>query len=320
MLSITIGLGVGCLRRLALIGFLLVGGLLTGGPAGAQLVDIPDVEETTSNVVGTVTSTADEVVNDVAGNQDGVVGGVTDEVDGVIGGTTEVGGVIGGTTEVGGVIGGTTGALVGGADSGSEAGDSAAPRERSARESGRAHDGSSRPQERTRFDRLPRRLETLLERIELGRNVRANLRLLEDALASASPELRARVLRLIRAEIDRLQRGGTTPRERRRIERLRLALERLEGAPAPSPKQPAIAATAGEPVVFAGSAEDPRPTAGVLGQRAERNGAPGSAPNITEPPPGDDELPFVLGLALMFLVWLGIAGVVLNNTRRPRSG
>jgi hypothetical protein len=299
------------MRRFAWIGLVLVVGLLTGGSAGAQLVDVPDVEETTSNVVGTVTSAADDVVDGVAGSQ----GGVLDTSGGVEG-----------------AIAGTAGAVLPGANPGDEAGDSASSRERSARESGRARDGSSRPQERTRFDRLPRRLEALLERIELGRHVRANLRRLEQALASASPELRARVLRLIRAEIDRLQRGGTTPRERRRIERLRLALERLDEAPAPAP-EPTTASAPGEPVVPIGSENNPLPSGGALGeraegggQRAEGDGASPAAPNAPSPrpfPPGDGGVPFVLGLVLLFLIGLGIAGViggVFNNTRRARSG
>jgi hypothetical protein len=298
------------MRRSACIGLILAACLATGGSAAAQVV--PDVEETTSDVVGSVTSTADDVVNDVVGNEGGVVGGAT---DGVGSGTDGVAGALVPLTGSGGEASGSTSA-------------------RRGRDSGRAEarGGSSRPHERTRFDRLPRRLEALLERIELGRNVRANLRRLEEALESASPALRARVLRLIRAEIDRLQRGGTTPRERRRIERLRLALERLDETPVAAP-EPAIAAVPGEPVVAvvaAGSEGDRLPSTGALGQRAEGdrapNRAPESTPNDPSPspfPPGDRGLPFVLGLVLLFLIGLGITGViggVINNTRRARSG
>ena len=307
----SIGPGVGRLRRFALIGLLFAAALLTGGSAGAQLVEVPDVEETTSNLTGTVTSTAGDVVDDVVGGQDAVLGG---------------------SSGVAGVIGETTGASLPGTASEDGTSGSTAARERSGRESGRTRDGSSRPHERTRFDRLPRRLEALLERIELGRNVRANLRRLEDALASASPQLRSRVLRLIRAEIDRLQRGGTTPRERRAIERLRLALDRLNDVRTPAPEP--TAAAPGEPVV-AGSEGNARPTAGALGQHAEgdgslgrhvqSDGAPGSSPNAPSPspfPPDEGQLPFVLGLVLLFLIGLGIAGViggVMTNTRRARS-
>jgi hypothetical protein len=73
---------------------------------------------------------------------------------------------------------------------------------------------------RSRFDRLPRPLEKLLERIELGRNVSANLRRLEQALASASIRERARLLRFLNAEIRRLRANGVSAVERRRIDRL----------------------------------------------------------------------------------------------------
>jgi hypothetical protein len=71
----------------------------------------------------------------------------------------------------------------------------------------------------TRFDRLPRRAEVLLERIELGRNVRANLHRLE-ALLRRSPDLRTEVARALRAEMARLRKGGLTHAERRQLRRL----------------------------------------------------------------------------------------------------
>jgi hypothetical protein len=82
--------------------------------------------------------------------------------------------------------------------------------------------------QKTRFDRLPRRFETMLERIELGRNVSANIAGLRDLLPSA-PALRARVLRLIRLEIRRLRRNGLTQRERAAIRRLRRLYDELGG-------------------------------------------------------------------------------------------
>jgi hypothetical protein len=66
---------------------------------------------------------------------------------------------------------------------------------------------------------LPRRAEVLLERIELGRNVRANLRRLE-ALLRRSPDLRTEVARALRAEMARLRKGGLTHVERRQLRRL----------------------------------------------------------------------------------------------------
>ena len=66
---------------------------------------------------------------------------------------------------------------------------------------------------------MPRRAEVLLERIELGRNVRANLRRLE-ALLRRSPDLRTEVARALRAEMARLRKGGLTHVERRQLRRL----------------------------------------------------------------------------------------------------
>jgi hypothetical protein len=88
--------------------------------------------------------------------------------------------------------------------------------------------GSSLRKFRSRFDPLPRRYESLLERIELGRDVRAALARLRALLASASPQLRTRILRLIRSEIRRLERGGLTKRERAAAQRLRRLLTRLD--------------------------------------------------------------------------------------------
>jgi hypothetical protein len=48
-------------------------------------------------------------------------------------------------------------------------------------------------------------------------------------LASASPQLRARVMRFIRLEIRRLERGGLTRRERAAVQRLRTLLTTLQG-------------------------------------------------------------------------------------------
>jgi hypothetical protein len=88
---------------------------------------------------------------------------------------------------------------------------------------------------KTTFDRLPRRLEVLLEHIELGQKVRANMQRLERALEAARPSLRARVLRLVRTEIRRLERGGLMPVQRPRLNRLRrlvTALTQPDGAAA----------------------------------------------------------------------------------------
>jgi hypothetical protein len=104
--------------------------------------------------------------------------------------------------------------------------------------SGSATD-SNRGSPHTGFDRLPRRYESLLERIESGRHPRANIARLRALLASASPQLRARVMRFIRLEIRRLERGGLTRRERAAVQRLRTLLTRLQGqAPRPATQGP----------------------------------------------------------------------------------
>ena len=93
---------------------------------------------------------------------------------------------------------------------------------------------------RSRFDRLPLRLERLLERIELGRNVRANIARLQEALASLSASERARVIRLLNAEIRRLRANGLSPTERRRVARLLRAREEIVAPAAPTSSPEAV--------------------------------------------------------------------------------
>lgn len=141
----------------------------------------------------------------------------------------------------------------------------------------RSTDASRDGARRTRFDRLPRRYEVLLERILRGRNVDANLRRLEHALASASPELRARILRLVRAEIASLRRGGVTPRDRRRIDRLR----RVEALFAP-----AAGASAGDGVELARAWAGTVAPASLTGSH---EAGTGSASSRGGPPPAAKE-------------------------------
>lgn len=150
--------------------------------------------------------------------------------------------------------------------------------ERRARARGSAH---------TRFDRLPRRYEVLLERIEFGIKLRASIARLRVLFASASPELQFRIQRLLRAEIRRLERGGLTNRERVRAQRLRHVLSDLAGSPSGS-----------TPMSLAG---------------AEIASAPGRAPAITANGPlGTTDRPFTGGL---------MAGVpdILEVSPPPRS-
>jgi hypothetical protein len=140
-------------------------------------------------------------------------------------------------------------------DEESGSGDSAATGStgsRSGSSSSQAATSSRNAGPRARFDRLPRRYEVLLERILRSDHVRANLRRLEQALTAASPELRARILRLVRREIASLERGRPTREDPRRLERLRRVeelLERRQGWPAGVEAGPggsgAVAASAG---------------------------------------------------------------------------
>jgi hypothetical protein len=300
------------MRRTVCVALVLGACLVTGAPATSQIVTLPDPGETVSDVIEDATST----VGDTVGTAQETVSETVSETA---------------TTPSSGS--GSTSTSSGGTSS-SEGSSSAAGSRSSSR--GRAADSGPR----TRFDRLPPRLERLLERIELGRNVRANLRRLEQALASASPELRRRVLRLIRAEIRRLERGDVTPRERRRIERLRLVLETLT-SPSPSPSsggsQVLIPDSAGAGAEQGAQKQNVRgENTGVLGTQARGGGGeqaggggggeqPQSRPIPIPPaPPGTDGLPFVLGLVLFALLVLGFVGLVAGVTNhvfgRARSG
>jgi hypothetical protein len=117
---------------------------------------------------------------------------------------------------------------------------------------------------RTRFDRLPPRLERLLERIELGRNARANLKRLEQALGSVSIRERTRLLRLLNAEIRRLRADGVSPAERRRIQRLIRTRAALTAPPVPTPTSTVADGTAGTSGTALAPGTGPRVGDGVL--------------------------------------------------------
>jgi hypothetical protein len=166
----------------------------------------------------------------------------------------------------------------------------------------------------------------------MGQNVRTNLRRLERALASASPEMRRRVLRLIRAEIARLRRGGVTPAERRRIERLQVARRELlmpgtgaayarSTSTSPTSIASARAPDTGMPSAVGPTAQGqtgPREATGVLsaqagGAIAESRGGAGPIPFLSD---DGNKLPFALGLALLALLLLALVGVVVSLTSR----
>ena len=164
-----------------------------------------------------------------------------------------------------------------GTQSGGSSGGSSGSSSRSGSAASRARAGSGSNGTHTRFDRLPRRFERLLEQLLAGRHVDENLRRLEQLLASASPRLRARILRLVRREIRALEQGRTTPEERRRIKRL----HRVEDLFAPPAG--ATVTTAATPVSAAGAGRH----IGLADGRAPppRRGSRGRGKARSPPPP-----------------------------------
>jgi hypothetical protein len=156
----------------------------------------------------------------------------------------------------------------------------------------RARAGSGSNGTYTRFDRLPRRYERLLERILAGRDVDANLRRLERLLASTPPRLRARILRLVRREIAALEQGRITPEERRRIKRLH-RVEDLFAAPGA-----ATATAAATPVSAAASSASGDAAGATSGsQSGVASAAVISDPRRgAEPPASADSAHGILGL------------------------
>jgi hypothetical protein len=119
---------------------------------------------------------------------------------------------------------------------------------------------------------LPRRAEVLLERIELGRNVRANLRRLE-ALLRRSPDLRTEVARALRAEMAGLRKGGLTHVERRQLRRL----VRLQQVLAPQ-------ASGSSATLGSSRSPSPNALAGVESAAASRQSATSQAADFAGAP------------------------------------
>jgi hypothetical protein len=181
----------------------------------------------------------------------------------------------------------------------------------------------------SRFDRLPRRYELLLERLELGRSPRAARARLLALLASATPELRERVVRLIRMEIRRLERGGLTARERPAVQALRGLLTRLDpqvsgetvGA-ARSPGQSAQADTSSAGaraggVASARAGSESRPADAARSRAGSRGKADGGTPwgPLPSPIPPSSPLDWLL---LLVLLLGGIGCLLLLLSLAPR--
>lgn len=143
--------------------------------------------------------------------------------------------------------------------------------------------------------------------------MRANIARLRALLAQASPELRARVMRFIRLEIRRLERGGLTGRERAAAERLRRLLATLQTQASPQAAQRSFSlvrvASSGIPTAIA-SGGVLSATAGSESRSAERPGDGARIANPTLPLP---LLPSPSGLPywLLLLMLAAIAGLLL---------
>jgi hypothetical protein len=361
------------MRRRAWVAVVLGAVLLMVTPAGAQTV-VPSAEDAVEGTVDTVTSTATDAgsaVNDTVDSVTGTASDAGDAVGDTVDTVTSTAGQAAGAVQGG--AGGATGSAAtsvaapvtgtnsgaggstsggGSTSSGSSTTSGSSGGSASSSRRGDGSSGSRATRHRTKFDRLPRRFETLLERIEFGRNVRANIRRLEHLLASASPAVRARVLRLLRAEIRRLRADGVTKAERSRIERLQLTRKALRSGPAAPQSSPAAAAAASSgasPLQAAVAPEasvdgsprtrvlpEPPGVGGVLGERtgdgrprADAGGSRGETGNgrlspVPQLPARPDEFPFAIGLILLALVGLGLAGVVAGVAAhvvgRARSG
>ena len=293
-------------------------------------------------VCGALSSTA------VAGDEIDPIGTITAAISTIASQTTIASDLTGQTTvasdptgsdsEASSVVG-TLETAVGGSEGNSGTADGSSGTADSSRSSRASADGgrsTSNGSAPTRFDRLPRRFEILLERIEFGHKVRVSAARLRALFASATPEVRARILRLIRTEIRRLKRNGLTHRERaavRRLHRLRSmlaheaarsgppassSLGRLAGAGVTSANAGATAASsaagAGSP---SGAAEQPF-TGGPSGPGLD---VPGIAPPTPAPSlDGVNWLWVVLSILAGILAGIAFAAIALGLWARWPQG
>jgi hypothetical protein len=295
------------------LGIVVVCGALSGvAAAGDEL----DPVGTVTSIVSSVTSQADDVtgetpvVSDITGSATG--GNAGSDLTGSLEGAATGGAVVSSSTSSGN-------SSTSSGDSSTSSGDSSTT-ESSQTQASADRRSQANGSARTRFDRLPRRYEVLLERVEFGFKLRASIDRLRALLASASPELRARILRLLRAEIRRLERGGLTDRERAAVRRLRhlrsalvtkpppatatptASLTRLEGAGVPS----AEGGVEGTPTAADGSPSETPAAPFTGGPSEERPELPGIAPP-TPPAPLD-------GVNWLWLVLSIVAGSLAGVT------
>jgi len=286
---------------------MLVGlGILLAGAGPAQADEL--VEGT--GVVATATSAVEDPVGTITSTANGAVGTVTTISSGTAGSTLGEAGIGSETPhDVASSSSGSSSEGSGGSSTSSRAGASGSRGDR--KTPGRSY--------HTRFDRLPHRAEILAERIELGRNVRANLRRLE-ALLSRSPALRAELARVLRSELARLRNDGLTAAERRQVRRL----VRVQQALAPSVSGSSSTMGSASAVMSstildsnqlagsAGTSQDASPQSEVAAAHAEGEAdGPGEGSLGALPVPGGvDGRPAWLMLLLQVVVWSSILGLV----------
>ena len=310
--------------RILLFVSLVFGGLSGSAGAGIQL-DPADTLNSTESTVTTQTGDITDAIGSVDDATDDVTEAVDDTTDAVTGSVNDAtGSVSSGSATTGSVTGSVTNVLSGSTSSGADStsssgsntsGSSGGSGETTSTSSRQSASASNRGSPRTRFDRLPARYETLLERIESGFRVQASIAQLRALLANASPELRATTLRLIRAEIRRLEKGGLTPKERAAVRRLTPLLKAFQASRLPDRNSlrdgtaslPA-ASSYGRAQVAGANTGPPLSSerAGSGGDEAERGSGAPSGPFFRLPsPPGPAYWLLVLLAAIAGALWLG---------------
>jgi hypothetical protein len=284
-------------------------------------------DSVTGAVNDSVTGATDSVTgatDSVTGATDSVTGAVNDSVTGATGNVTgavnDAGSAVDGSASGSGATGVFSGS--GSAATSSSTGGSGSASSGDSSTSARSAKASNRGSPHTRFDRLPPRYEKLLERIESGRHVRASVARLRALLASASPELRARIMRAVRMELRRLEKGGLTRREHAAAERLRRLLPMPGGAASSQltqvsrtqfgPSGAASSLSAGDGSVQAAGATAASPP---LADHPPPNGEAGTTHGLPGPL---FPLPSPSGTAYWLLLLAAIAAVLLLVPWAPR--
>lgn len=305
--------------RILLFVSLVFGGLSGSAAAGIQL----DPADTLNSTVSTVTTQTGDITDAIGSGDDAtddLTGAVDDTTDAVTGSVNDATGSVSSGSATESVTNVLSGSTSSGADSTSSSGSntsmsSGGSGETTSTSSRQSASASNRGSPRTRFDRLPARYETLLERIASGFRVQASIAQLRALLANASPELRATILRLIRAEIRRLEKGGLTPKERAAVRRLTPLLKAFQASRLPdrislrdgAASLPA-ASSYGRAQVAGANTGPPLSSerAGSGGDEAERGSGAPSGPLFPLPsPPGPAYWLLVLLAAIAGALWLG---------------